>query len=123
LPKVPSSKPSVMQQKGESNEDDLTSRLAALKDGLPKTVSLKPPASGTVIGQNSDHQENDVENWCIICCDDASLKCLDCDGDLYCHGCWTEGHIGIDAPRELKTHRAVIYRRSRKESHRRRVAA
>lgn len=26
--------------------------------------------------------------WCVICNEDAGLKCCDCDGDLYCFECF-----------------------------------
>ena len=49
----------------------------------------------------SDH---DIDSWCIICCANATVKCFGCDGDLYCWGCWREGHIGEDVGLEEKSH-------------------
>ena len=45
-----------------------------------------------------------VGSWCIICCADASVQCFGCDKDLYCWGCWREGHTGESAGLEEKSH-------------------
>ena len=49
----------------------------------------------------SDHE---IDSWCIICCANATVKCFGCDGDLYCWGCWREGHVGEDVGLEEKSH-------------------
>ncbi|KAK0515846.1 hypothetical protein JMJ35_001880 [Cladonia borealis] len=48
--------------------------------------------------------DEEIDSWCIICCANASVKCSGCDGDLYCWGCWREGHVGPDVGLEEKRH-------------------
>ena len=48
--------------------------------------------------------DKDIDSWCIICCANATVRCFGCDGDLYCWGCWREGHVGEDAGLEEKSH-------------------
>lgn len=43
--------------------------------------------------------------WCDLCNEDAQLRCLGCDGDLYCRRCWVETH----GDHELKRHRTENY--------------
>lgn len=35
-----------------------------------------------------DDPDDNVLTWCVICNEDARLKCLDCDGDIYCLDCY-----------------------------------
>uniref|UniRef100_A0A1Q3F6N2 Putative zinc finger protein n=1 Tax=Culex tarsalis TaxID=7177 RepID=A0A1Q3F6N2_CULTA len=41
--------------------------------------------------------------WCTICNEDAVVRCLSCDGDLFCRGCFREGHEDDEEYREHKT--------------------
>ena len=53
---------------------------------------------------DEDNDDDDTDTWCCICNEDASLRCVGCDGDLYCRQCWVEGHgnMGRDEIREHK---------------------
>ena len=68
-----------------------------------------------------------ADEWCIICCADAEVQCLGCDGDFYCRRCWMEGHLGDSAGYEERGHRVKVFERRKKrrerEGGRRMVAA
>ena len=76
--------------------DDLISNLPSTPSGKPADHSAKP--------KNTTFSKEEIESWCIICCANASIKCFGCDGDLYCWGCWREGHVGDDVGLEEKSH-------------------
>lgn len=97
-----------------TEEDNLETRLAALS--LP--TSIKPPTLKKPTQKPSNlptYTDEDIESWCAICNEDAVLKCLGCEGDLYCAECWNEGHKGPDAGYEDRKHKAVVYRRDQKK--------
>ena len=54
--------------------------------------------------KKQDAAINEVETWCIICCGNAAVRCFGCDKDLYCWGCWREGHMGESAGLEERQH-------------------
>lgn len=93
-------------------DDDLASRFASL--GLPsvpktiKTAPNKPPAT-KVTQPTKDFTDEEIDSWCIICNEDATLRCIGCDGDLYCTSCWLDGHKGADAGYEERTHKAIQF--------------
>ncbi|KAK6541110.1 hypothetical protein TWF694_008484 [Orbilia ellipsospora] len=80
--------------------------------GLPLAPTSKPGSkSKGKIEQKVDDLMDDIENWCCICNEDAIIKCLGCEGDLYCTECFNEGHRGKDAPLDMKRHKALAYNR------------
>ena len=53
-------------------------------------------------------RKEDVEElpWCTICNEDARIRCIDCDGELYCRPCYKEIH---DDDEEYRSHRTKAF--------------
>ncbi|MCJ1332115.1 hypothetical protein MMC10_008807 [Thelotrema lepadinum] len=98
LPLVPSSSPPR-----ESTDDLEPLQLPSAPTTAPSRTSTKPKSN---LPTYTDAQ---IENWCVICNDDATIRCIGCDGDLYCAKCWREGHVGPDVGLEQKHHRWVNF--------------
>lgn len=103
----------------------ITSRMAALKVdtasgpnlpsvptsdldelGLPAVPTFAPsdrPAPGLI--KRVGYTDEDQKTWCIVCLEDGAIKCLDCDGDIYCARCWKEMHVGPTAGYDERGHR------------------
>lgn len=45
--------------------------------------------------------------WCTICNEDATIRCIGCDGDLYCKGCFNEFHANDEENREHQTKKFI----------------
>ena len=111
LPSTPSTLPppptatveeSDRSKKSLDFESDIAARMAALSGlsagvnddlGLPSVPTFKP-TDKPIKGVMKKYTDEEIDGWCIICQDDATVKCLGCDGDLYCAQCWKEGHMG-----------------------------
>jgi len=111
LPSAPTELPSSPAPNQDDNVDDaLSARFASLS--LPGVPSFNP-ANKPVNIQKSlksnlpKYTDEDMENWCCICNEDATIKCIGCDGDLYCQECWSEGHG--NGPGQERGHRALAY--------------
>jgi hypothetical protein len=122
LPSAPSKFPDLSvgaepSKKSLDFESDIAARMAALKGlgstndlGLPSAPTFKP-LDKPVKGVMKKYTDEEVESWCIICQDDATVKCLGCDGDLYCASCWKEGHMGPDVGWEERRHKWTKYKK------------
>ncbi|ETN37099.1 uncharacterized protein HMPREF1541_08089 [Cyphellophora europaea CBS 101466] len=126
LPSTPADLPAPPPVTSTNEDSDLAARFASLAlptstllPSVPTTISStaksppassKPPAPGLT--------DEDIDTWCIICMDDANLRCLGCDGDLYCTNCWVEGHRGEDAGYEERRHKAVEFVKKGKKNKR-----
>ncbi|RMZ90675.1 hypothetical protein DV736_g2099, partial [Chaetothyriales sp. CBS 134916] len=123
LPSAPSKLPDPPQNSKSKvrSDDDLASRFASLS--LPSAPSVTVQPGEVRFGKTGrGFTEDEIDSWCIICCDDATLSCIGCDGDLYCTNCWLEGHRGEAAGVEERTHQALQYVKGKKKAKTKRVA-
>ena len=70
---------------------------------LPSTPT-EAPSTRKPMSETPGFSDKDIDSWCVICCANATVRCFGCDGDLYCWGCWREGHVGEDVGPEEKSH-------------------
>ena len=128
LPSAPTSIPQDTLSTTQALEDALTARFASLSSpfrsrdpqtdplGLPSAPSFSPAKKPPkVIKTLPKHTDEEIDTWCLICNDDATLKCLGCEGDLYCQNCWMEGHRGESAGFEERRHRSVLFSKKKKQ--------
>lgn len=81
-----------------------TSQPSSVKPKV--TASLRPKSAKSTLPTFTDE---DIDSWCCICNEDGEVRCIGCDGDLYCQVCWQEGHG--NGPGQERGHKAVQFSR------------
>lgn len=125
FPSTPSNMPEVSRTSDPPSYEDseLEARFSKLGLDLPSTPNSMPSANVKAThnaniakldlakkGSNlPNYTDSDMDSWCCICNEDGEVKCLGCDGDIYCNKCWREGHG--NGPGQERGHRAVHYNR------------
>ncbi len=125
LPSAPATLPSPPSpgKKSLDFESDIAARMAALKGlgsssppnnplDLPSAPTFTPadkPIQGVM--KKKIYADEEIETWCVICLDDATVRCRGCGGDLYCAGCWREGHMGAEVGWEEKGHKWTRFKK------------
>ncbi len=87
--------------------DNTLTTTTALFPSVPLTLPSAPKTINPTDTHKDSTTDTDISTWCIICCADAVVRCTGCAGDLYCWGCWSEGHRGEGAGLEERRHRWV----------------
>jgi len=138
LPGVPSSQPvdpttdqaeddgggGTARESPDFFEKDITTRLASLRGlgsgvnldpfGFPTAPQFKPEdrsasTAASLITKRGGYTDEDQKTWCIVCLDDATVRCVGCDNDVYCSRCWKDMHSGPSAGYDERGHKWVKF--------------
>ncbi|KAL2023631.1 hypothetical protein VTK56DRAFT_1788 [Thermocarpiscus australiensis] len=108
-------------------ETEIAARLASLRGlgsggsvdawGLPSAPTFRPqdrPPNTVSQGllRSAKYTDEDQKTWCVVCLEDATIRCVGCDNDVYCARCWREMHVGPSAGYDERGHKWVKFERN-----------
>ena len=122
LPSVPSQlvDPAPESTGEDDFEKDISTRLASLRGlgsvdalGLPSAPTFRPEdrSLGNGLLKSSKYTDEDQKTWCVVCLEDAAVRCIGCENDVYCARCWREMHVGPAAGYDERGHQWVKFER------------
>ncbi|XP_015906946.1 abscission/NoCut checkpoint regulator isoform X2 [Parasteatoda tepidariorum] len=110
--KVPTSSTSKSHEDVEMNEEEeaekLVEKLMAsnVDDEMEGLDSLNEQESEKSLPSDDQNSPEEEEfPWCVICSQDAKIRCFGCDRDLYCLRCFRECHDSLD----IKDHKTCPF--------------
>lgn len=106
------------QESDPQSHDDNNSKDENVDDALLQkfTALSLPSVPADLPGTKKERTEEKIQTeFCCVCYDTATTKCLDCDGNhFFCVRCWKEMHIGEEAVWGDQLHKSVKYEPSNK---------
>ena len=81
-----------VSEDSDEDDEDPTDRILAKILAEAKLEDRLSPLPLDDSGEVRAGGEPEELPWCVICNDDAVVRCRDCGGDLYCGGCYSELH-------------------------------
>ncbi|KAK3907015.1 hypothetical protein C8A05DRAFT_11237 [Staphylotrichum tortipilum] len=127
LPTVPSQlvDPVPDARPEDDFEKDISARLASLRGlgaldalGMPSAPTFQPQDNNPTLGsgkgllRSNKYTDEDQKTWCVVCLEDATIRCVGCDNDVYCGRCWKEMHVGRSAGYDERGHQWVKFQRT-----------
>lgn len=117
LPSAPTSDPTFNSSGGGDDHSDLAnvdltpfSKLVKLSANSLEPGSFEATSQARLqnLKKEESEEEENPDDWCVICNEDSSIKCKGCDYDPYCSSCWAEGHENMGRE-EIREHGTVEF--------------
>ncbi|KAI8880122.1 hypothetical protein K501DRAFT_335596 [Backusella circina FSU 941] len=102
---------SKYQTFAKTRDDEFESRVHALQKEAPITTATydDKPAGSIPKPLLKEDLHDEMDDWCTICNEDATIECLGCDNDKYCSHCFYETHRSEMADYDATTHKSKSY--------------
>jgi hypothetical protein len=110
--------PNRANRRSRDFENDIKVRMASLQGvgavldtdefGMPAAPRFQPAdrPSDAVRGKKTPGA-SEKKVWCIVCLEDATVRCLGCDNDAYCDRDWNDMHASPEAWYDARGHKRV----------------
>uniref|UniRef100_A0A1B0CQ96 Uncharacterized protein n=1 Tax=Lutzomyia longipalpis TaxID=7200 RepID=A0A1B0CQ96_LUTLO len=116
-PLAPAGKPVVPAAAGGSPADESEDEETAAKKITQRYLAevalegeiLEPEEKEFIKSLPPPSKDTEELPWCTICNEDATIRCLGCDGDLFCRECFKDIHDD----EEYRGHRTKPYARKK----------
>lgn len=98
-----------LPQTQPASSSSLKQETLAFVDKLVAESKLAPYPESV---SSDEEEDTEIDDWCTICNEDASLRCKGCSGDLYCSSCYKEFHTPSDTEDDHQCEKFVKTKRT-----------
>uniref|UniRef100_A0A1L8DWA1 Putative membrane trafficking and cell signaling protein hrs n=1 Tax=Nyssomyia neivai TaxID=330878 RepID=A0A1L8DWA1_9DIPT len=109
-PLVPSAKPTNPVASPEEESEDEETAAKKITQRYLAEVSIEgdildPDEKELISSLPAPSKDTEELPWCTVCNEDATIRCLGCDGELFCRECFKDIHDD----EEYRAHRTKAY--------------